>query len=199
MKTMTDRPTDLMQDAVDAGRRRRLRLGAAASVGMLVLALVVLALTTPGHQPPSSAPVTTPSVVSVPPAVGVDFDSVVRNLEASDHFLRLHPDPELVAAIYDPANPVYADAVAFQRQLVSGDRRYDPLPEAWQITSVRLLSHSGDTARVVVAFAGSPRYRVLDRDGRVVSDKPAGPARSAVWTLRLREGLAWRILGAETL
>lgn len=201
MKTMRDIDTPTTLTRPPAPKRRSSRSLILVCLLVGALAFVVLAVaTTPDVDDTAPAPPVTTQLApatAVAPAP-VDFGAEVRRLEAADHYLRLHPDPGQVGAVYDPENPVYAEALAFQRQLVSGERRYDPLPEPWPVDGTRLIERHGDVARVHVMFAGSPRYRILDREGRVVSDRPAGGPRSAVWTLRLRDG-QWRILTSEAV
>lgn len=197
-----DRPEAPVEDA--PMRPRSTPATALVVVAMLVVAALVVILLAPTGRDPSPAVdqsnLILPDEVTVPRPTPAPLDLVgeARRLESADHFLRLHPNPDLVGSIYDVGNPVYADAVAFQKMLASGERRYDPLPEPWAIIDARVLSQSGDTARVILRFAATPRYRILDRAGQVLSDRPAGGPATAVWTLRVSGG-QWRILGADTL
>lgn len=134
-----------------------------------------------------------------PPATPApDFEAWVRSIVVKAAELRARPDPAGLSRYLDPANPSYADAFAAQTRLAAGELRYDPVPAAPVVGAVTVRSSSPTEAVVDVAFWTTPRYRVVDRSGTVVSDSPAGGASVARWTLRLGDG-TWRLAEAVSV
>lgn len=163
------------------------------------LALAVAAVAPRGSSAPKVDPLAFDPVTTVAAApVVTDLATVTRSLLDLDYQLRIHPDPAAVARLLDIDNPGYAESVSAVQQLSTGDRRYDPLPRPYSLTSVEVLVQAGDTATVMVKHAAWPAFRVLDRAGTVVIDLPAGGPRNVVLTLRQRDG-AWRISNSERL
>jgi hypothetical protein len=205
VKTMPDHPVDEQRD-----RRHwlvRSPLGPAVlGLVMFLVSVVVLVgvqLLWQGLRPTSPHAVPSPTTVPVPQAgfnplrtPTPDFDIVVRQLADADNFLHLHPDPARVGDVYDQENLAYAEGLEITKELAAGDLRYDPLPQAWPIKATHLIAKTGDSARVTVDYTGRPAYRVVDRAGNVVVDKPASGPVSVVWTLKYRNG-QWRILATE--
>ena len=194
MSTMHDTRTEQPLPVQPPDPQRALFRTLGMCTALLIAATLALVFLVPDEQPAVVMPAP-PSTTASP---AVDLVAEVRRLEAADHYLRLHPDPAQVGQVYDRENPVYQEAVTYQRRLASGELRYDPLPQPWPIRDVQVVSRTPDTARVVVSFDGRPHYRVVDRAGQVVEERPAGGPTQAVWTLRLRDG-QWRILASEVL
>lgn len=151
---------------------------------------------------PEAPVVTTPTTLA-PPALAnaratPDFEAVVRSIVAYESWLRLHPDPARVTDYMDPTHPGYAEAVAAQRRLASGEVRYDPAPADITVAVARVTTAEPTVATVFVRFNDLPAFRVVDRSGAVVVDTPAKPGNSVAWKLRYSDG-RWRVQGFTAL
>lgn len=210
MKTMTP---DTRLKPPDRGGPQRDRGGLAAVV-VAILALVLVAgvavVVVTRHDPPSAsgygsagdpvtqvtepAPATTLATLAPAPDA-VDFTAVVQGIVQTSNDLRVHPDPGGLLTYMESGNPAYGDALNAQSQLVTGALRYDPAPAAPTVSKVRVVARDQDLAVVNITFATTPRYRVVDRNGQVVSDSPAAVDQSVQWKLH-RTGGTWRLVGA---
>lgn len=136
-----------------------------------------------------------------PPALATsdvdpDWDQTVRSIAAFSDWLRLHPDPDLVARYMTRDNPAYAEAVDSTAKLRAGALRYDPKPRPIPVASVDLLEHQGAVARLRVRFGDLPAFRVVDESGKVFDERPAGPGNARIWTLRYQDG-QWLLAGTQ--
>lgn len=209
MKTMTP---DTRFKPPDPGGSRRDRPGLVAVVVallVLVAAIGVGVVVFTRHDPPSAtvgstgdpvtqvtepAPATTLATLAPAPDA-VDFTAVVQGIVQTSNDLRVHPDPGGLLTYMESGNPAYGDALNAQSQLVTGALRYDPAPAAPTVSKVRVVARDQDLAVVNITFATTPRYRVVDRNGQVVSDSPAAVDQSVQWKLH-RTGGTWRLVGA---
>lgn len=117
-------------------------------------------------------------------AADPDWNQTVRSIASFNDWLRLHPDPDLVAKYMTRDNPAYAEAVESTAKLRAGTLHYDPKPRPIPVASVELLDRQGPVAHVRVRFGDLPAFRVVDKGGTVVYESPAGPGNTTIWTLR---------------
>lgn len=210
MKTMTpDTQTELREPASAETETRRAKPGlVVVVVAMLVLALAGVAVATQDRGPSpaavgstdsTQAPVTLVPEAPVSPAVAppTDFLAVVTGIVQIANDLRVHPNPARLSEYMESANPAYGDALSGQSQLVTGALRYDPAPTTPTVGGVKVLSRDGDSVLLSVTFDSLPRYRVVDRQGQVVSDSAAS-AGTVQWRLHLSAG-TWRLVGAQSI
>lgn len=174
-------------------------------VVLLVLALVALVLgraaldrpTPAAREPVAAATPELPTPLATAAPAEVDFLSVVRGIVQVSNDLRIHPDPSRLAEYMESGNPAYGDALSGQSQLLTGALRYDPAPATPTVSAVRVLSRDGDFALLSVAFDSLPRYRVVDRQGQVVSDSSASSGVTVQWRLHFAGG-TWRLVGTPS-
>lgn len=126
----------------------------------------------------------------------VDFTAVVRGIVQTANDLRVHPDPGRLTEYMETSNAAYGDALAGQSQLITGALHYDPPATPPSVASVKVVGRDPDLAVVNVTFDSVPRYRVVDRQGQVVSDSPASAGSTAQWKLHRTAG-TWRLVGAQ--
>lgn len=196
MDTMTRSPVD---DRKAPPPRRK--VNPAATIGLVVLALVVALFTwavlTPRSYVPASTgtqarPVEAPAAASPP-----DWPSIVASIAETDHRLRLNPDPSKLATYMTADNPQFSEAVMVQGRLADRSWRYDPAPTAPTIGVIEVISADSTTASLTLFFSSTPRYRVVDRAGTVIADQSAGVG-YARWDLRL-EGGQWKLARTAAL
>lgn len=148
---------------------------------------------------PLGEPATVPTTLAtVPVPDAVDFTAVVAGIVQASNDVRVHPDPGALLTFMESGNPLYGDALAGQSQLVSGAIHYDPAPAAPTVSKVRVIGRDPDLAVVNVTFATTPRYRVVDRAGQVISDSPAAADVSVQWKLHRTNG-TWRLIAAQPI
>jgi hypothetical protein len=179
-------------------------LAAAAVVGTYIVAssgdpspAAVGSADDPMATVPAPEPATTLATVAPAPDP-VDFLAVVRGIVQVSNDLRVHPDPSRLTEYMETSDAAYGDSLTGQSQLVTGVLRYDPAPSAPTVGSVKVVARDPDLAVVNVTFDSIPRYRVLDRQGQVVSDSPASAGSTAQWKLHRTNG-TWRLVGAQAL
>lgn len=121
-----------------------------------------------------------------------EWSSLVVELTALDHELRVHPDPGRLTELMTLDNPGLQEAQAAMEQLAGGTWRYDPVPSSAVVQRAELLTSSANDAEVAVTLT-TPQYRVVGGDS-VIVDLPARTF-GAVWSLHF-DG-RWRMAGVE--
>jgi hypothetical protein len=195
------------EDGLSLARRVRLVVVFAALLGVLVVGLVsrrsggndaAVTGVSPTTPPPTQA------VAERPPTLvdtGEDWNAIVRSITAYDDWLFLHPRPELLDEILLPSAPTYADSKVGLTNLATKGWRYDPPPAPAPVEIVRLNNRvDATTAAVFVRFGPAPQYRVVDRSGAEVANKPATQVgNSVIWTLKLGPDSRWRLADVDPL
>lgn len=195
MDTMTRSPVD---DRKTPPPRRK--VSPAATIGLVVVVLIVALFTWAVLTPRSYVPASTGTQarpVEAAPASPPDWPSIVANIAETDHRLRLSPDPSKLATYMTTDNPLFSEAVMVQSRLADRSWRYDPAPTAPTIGDIDVVSADATTASLTLFFSSTPRYRVVDRAGTVIADQSAGVG-YARWDLRL-EGGQWKLARTAAL
>jgi hypothetical protein len=161
------------------------------------------ASSTPSTPSTPATSVSTGARVDQPPAIvntGEDWDAIVRSMVAFSDWLYLHPNPDLLDRFQLPSVPGYADTKLGLSNLATKGWRYDPPRRPVTVEIVRLNNRGPAMAAVFVRFGPAQQYRVVDRAGNEVANKPATTVGSSViWTLYMQPDGKWLLGDMDAL
>jgi hypothetical protein len=185
--------------------RGRLVLGVALVVFLAVGISVVLASrpdpasrvndrptgtpSTPVSPTPSPSP--SVAVVPTPQLTGENFDAIVRAMEGFRAWLYEHPDPSLLAVVYDPDCWCYRPEFNYLKRLKSDGWRFDD--EGTVILSVDVLDRpQADMVVLAVTNRHGPE-RVVNAAGKVVQRGDGWPKATTKLTFKRGSDGRWRL------
>ena len=173
-----------------------------AAVAIPVLLAIGLALTffqgrhpTSGAAPTTVAPPTstpsppTTSKPNPPKATGEDWLAIMSDIITYRHYLYEHPQPDLLANIYDKRCPCFAQERQALADLQRRGLRYTD--QGMKVLSAKLLGRAAANQSIVAVEVVSqvPQQTLIDYAGKIVQQSPgSGPRKTAYQLLRSADG-----------
>ncbi len=182
----------------------RSRLAAAIAIPVLLAIGLAFTFLQGGHPTGEAAPTTVGPTTSIPPpsttnkpnppkATGEDWLAIMSDILSYRHYLYEHPQPDLLARIYDKRCPCFAQE---RNALADLQRRgWKYTDQGVKVLSARLLGR-GNSKPASVALDVVERVfpQVLaDRRGKPVQKKAGSAARTTTYELVQGEDHKWRV------
>jgi hypothetical protein len=172
--------------------RPRLIAGLAIPVA-LAIAIVLVLFTNRDPEPPPTITAATPT--TVPPTTQPTQDqwlTIVRQIINERHAIYQHPQPELLARIYDRNGPAYPKEYQALVSLKQRGLRYED--QGVEIRDAKLIGKAQGTTGVAIEVISRELPRSLVAvDGRVIKREPGSPPTKFVYNLIKGDDQRWRI------
>lgn len=181
----------------------RSRLAAAIAIPVLLVVGLVFTFLHGRHPAGEAAPTTVALTTSVPPpptttpkppkATGENWLAIMSDILTYRHYLYEHPQPNLLAQIYDQRCPCFAQERNALADLQRRGWKYND--EGVKVVRAKLLGRgTGKPASVALDVVERVAPQVLvDRSGKTVQKKAGSAARTTTYELVQGDDRKWRV------